>query len=109
MYGTFAIREGNAALEPGSAVWFDPTMADRPYTLSGAEVVGDPDVLHFVNPDGSLTPLDGEMQLIADAGLDAGILDRRLDVAALVDRRFIPPDIQAAPIDMTEAGGPAAR
>jgi len=57
----------------------------------------------------SLTPGDDEMQLIADAGLDAGILERHLDVKDLVDRRFIPPDIKAAPIDMTEAGGPAAR
>jgi NitT/TauT family transport system substrate-binding protein len=57
----------------------------------------------------SLTPLDSELQQIADAGLDAGILERRLDITDLVDRRFIPPDIQPAPIDMAEAGGPAAR
>jgi NitT/TauT family transport system substrate-binding protein len=46
----------------------------------------------------SLTPGDDEMQLIADMGLDAGILDRRLDVTGLVDRRFIPAAIQPAPI-----------
>ena len=46
-----------------------------------------------------LTPLDEEMQQIADMGLAAGILERRLDVKDLVDRRFIPTDIQPARID----------
>ena len=40
-----------------------------------------------------LTPEDDEMQRIADMGLEAGILERRLDVKGLVDRRFIPADI----------------
>ncbi len=48
-----------------------------------------------------LTPGDEEMQKIADMGLEAGILERRLDVKDLVDRRFIPADIQAAKIEMT--------
>jgi NitT/TauT family transport system substrate-binding protein len=47
-----------------------------------------------------LTPGDDEMQRIADMGLEAGILDRRLDVRELVDRRFIPSDIVEARIDM---------
>jgi NitT/TauT family transport system substrate-binding protein len=51
-----------------------------------------------------LTPGDDEMQRIADMGLEAGILDRRLDVKGLVDRRFIPAEIEAARIDMTGAG-----
>jgi len=46
-----------------------------------------------------LTPLDEEMQQIADMGLAAGILERRLDVKDLVDRQFIPTDIQPAKID----------
>ncbi|AMY09137.1 Putative aliphatic sulfonates-binding protein precursor [Luteitalea pratensis] len=46
-----------------------------------------------------LTPLDEEMQQIADMGLAAGILARRLDVKDLVDRQFIPADIQPAKID----------
>ena len=37
-----------------------------------------------------LTPGDDEMQRIADMALEAGILERRLDVKGLVDRRFIP-------------------
>ena len=45
-----------------------------------------------------LTPTDEEMQRIADMALEAGILDRRLDVSDLVDRRFIPADIEPAPI-----------
>ena len=47
-----------------------------------------------------LTPRDGEMQVIADMALEAGILERRLDVRGLVDREFIPPDITPARIDM---------
>jgi len=47
-----------------------------------------------------LTPGDDEMQRIADMGLDAGILERRLDVRGLVDRQFIPADIAPARIDM---------
>src|SRR5512145_343317 len=43
-----------------------------------------------------LTPEDDEMQKIADMGLEAGILERHLDVRELVDRRFIPAEIEAA-------------
>jgi len=45
-----------------------------------------------------LTPDDVEMQRIADMGFEAGILDRPLDVKGFVDRRFIPPTIDAARI-----------
>jgi NitT/TauT family transport system substrate-binding protein len=48
-----------------------------------------------------LTPGDDEMQRIADMGLEAGILERRLDVRGLVDRQFIPPDIKPARIEMS--------
>jgi NitT/TauT family transport system substrate-binding protein len=54
-----------------------------------------------------LTPEDHEMQQIADMGLAAGLLDRRLDVRDLVDRRFIPTDIQPARIEMGAAEEPA--
>jgi NitT/TauT family transport system substrate-binding protein len=47
-----------------------------------------------------LTPTDEELQKIADMGLAAGILERRLDVRDLVDRAFIPTDIEAARITM---------
>ena len=47
-----------------------------------------------------LTPRDDEMQGIADMALEAGILERRLDVKGLVDRQFIPADIAPARIDM---------
>jgi NitT/TauT family transport system substrate-binding protein len=50
-----------------------------------------------------LTPGDDEMQKIADMALEAGILERRLDVRELVDREFIPSDITAARIDMASA------
>ncbi len=46
-----------------------------------------------------LTPGDDEMQEIADMGLEAGILERRLDVKGLVDRDFIPTEIHAARIE----------
>ena len=51
-----------------------------------------------------LTPNDEEMQQIADMGLEAGILERRLDVRELVDRRFIPSEIKEAPIAVGEDG-----
>ncbi len=47
-----------------------------------------------------LTPDDTEMQKIADMGVEAGILERHLDVTGLVDRRFIPANIQTAQITM---------
>ncbi|MDQ3349474.1 MAG: ABC transporter substrate-binding protein [Acidobacteriota bacterium] len=47
-----------------------------------------------------LTPRDEEMQTIADMALEAGILERRLDVRGLVDRAFIPSDIAPARIDL---------
>ena len=47
-----------------------------------------------------LTPGDDEMQQIADMALEAGILDRRLDVRGLVDRAFIPADIAPAKIEL---------
>jgi NitT/TauT family transport system substrate-binding protein len=55
----------------------------------------------------SLTPLDDEMQQIADMGLAAGILERRLDVKGLVDRSFIPERIEAAKIQVVPAADPA--
>ena len=45
-----------------------------------------------------LEPGDAELQRIADMGVEAGILERRLDVRELVDRRFIPADIKPAEI-----------
>ena len=47
-----------------------------------------------------LTPQDNEMQVIADMALEAGILERRLDVRGLVDREFIPSDITPARIEL---------
>ena len=62
-----------------------------------------------------LTPEDDELQKIADMGLEAGILERRLDMRELVDRQFIPADIQPAlhrpaplgrPVTSPRAGSP---
>lgn len=47
-----------------------------------------------------LTPQDQEMQAIADMALEAGILERPLDVKGLVDRQFIPASIMPARIEM---------
>jgi len=47
-----------------------------------------------------LTPGDDEMQRIADMALEAGILERHLDVKGLVDREFIPTDIVPAKIEV---------
>jgi NitT/TauT family transport system substrate-binding protein len=56
----------------------------------------------------TLTPGDDEMQKIADMGLEAGILERHLDVKELVDRRFIPPEIEPAKIDLAAVEAAAA-
>jgi NitT/TauT family transport system substrate-binding protein len=50
-----------------------------------------------------LTPGDSEMQRIADMAVEAGVLDRALDAREIVDRRFIPDDIQPARIRMEDA------
>jgi NitT/TauT family transport system substrate-binding protein len=46
-----------------------------------------------------LNPSDTEMQRIADMALKAGLLERSLDVRTIMDRSFIPNDIQPADID----------
>ncbi|MDX1935063.1 MAG: ABC transporter substrate-binding protein [Capsulimonadales bacterium] len=51
-----------------------------------------------------LAPSDEELQKIADMGLEAGILERPVVMKELVDRAFIPEDIQPLTIDMTDAG-----
>ena len=46
-----------------------------------------------------LTPTEEDLQMIQKYALKAGILARPIDLAQLVDRRFIPTDIQPARID----------
>jgi NitT/TauT family transport system substrate-binding protein len=50
-----------------------------------------------------LTPGDDEMQKMADMAYEAKILDTRLDVRGLVDRQFIPAEIEAARITLPPA------
>ncbi len=47
-----------------------------------------------------LTPTDKDMQQIEDMALQAGILQKRIDMRDLVDRSFIPSDIKAADINV---------
>lgn len=47
-----------------------------------------------------LTPTDAEFQRIADMALAAGILERPVNVIELLERRFIPTDIQPAAIHL---------
>ena len=47
-----------------------------------------------------LTPTDGDMQQIEDMAIQAGILQKRIDMRDLVDRSFIPSDIKAADINV---------
>ena len=47
-----------------------------------------------------LTPTDEDLGQIRDMGLKAGILEKRIEMKDLVDRSFIPADIQAAQIDV---------
>jgi len=50
-----------------------------------------------------LTPTDPDLQRIHDMALKAGILGRPIRMADLIDRRFIPPDIQPANITVEDA------
>jgi hypothetical protein len=55
-----------------------------------------------------LTPTDEEFQRIADMALKAGILDQPLNINELLERSFIPADIQPAKIEVpatVEVGG----
>ncbi|HEV3467833.1 MAG TPA: ABC transporter substrate-binding protein [Pyrinomonadaceae bacterium] len=45
-----------------------------------------------------LTPTDADLQKIHDMALKAGILERPISMADLIDRQFIPADIKPAPI-----------
>lgn len=47
-----------------------------------------------------LTPQDDQLQHIADMAVEAGLLERRLDVRDLIDRQFIPRVIRPAVIDV---------
>lgn len=51
-----------------------------------------------------LTPTDDELQRIHDMAIRAGILERPIAMSDLIERRFIPTEIHAAKIDMTDAG-----
>jgi NitT/TauT family transport system substrate-binding protein len=50
-----------------------------------------------------LTPTDEDLQRIEDMGLQAGILEKRVPMAELIDRSFIPKEIKAANIQVTDA------
>lgn len=50
-----------------------------------------------------LVPGDDELQQIHDMALKAGILQRPIDMRELIDRRFIPTDIQPADIRLEAA------
>lgn len=50
-----------------------------------------------------LTPTDEELQRIHDMGIEAGILEKPIRMAELIDRRFIPADIKPAAILMDDA------
>jgi NitT/TauT family transport system substrate-binding protein len=51
-----------------------------------------------------LTPTDEDLQKIQDMGIKLGVLEKRVPMAELIERRFIPQDIKPADIDMTNAG-----
>jgi NitT/TauT family transport system substrate-binding protein len=53
-----------------------------------------------------LNPSDAELARIRDMGVEAGILDGKVEMKDLVDRSFIPADIKPADIDMSTAGQP---
>lgn len=50
-----------------------------------------------------LTPTDDDLAQIMHYALKAGILEKPIDLSQLVDRRFIPSHIEAAPIELEPA------
>jgi NitT/TauT family transport system substrate-binding protein len=89
------------------------------HRLEAAQVAGpyfrqDDKLLRFVltqPPDRvsyrMLTPSDAELERIATMALRAGILERPIAMGDLIDRRFIPPQIEPARIQVAAtAGGP---
>jgi NitT/TauT family transport system substrate-binding protein len=50
-----------------------------------------------------LTPEDGDLERIRDMGIKLGVLEKRIPMSELIDRRFIPADIKPAIIDMSQA------
>jgi len=55
-----------------------------------------------------LNPTDAEMEKIRDMAIEANILTKAIPIGELLDRSFIPADIQPADIDMGEAGRPVS-
>jgi NitT/TauT family transport system substrate-binding protein len=53
-----------------------------------------------------LTPTDEDLQQIEDMAVKAGLLDRPVSMKELIDRDFIPADIQPANIDASQAVTP---
>lgn len=51
-----------------------------------------------------LNPSDTELEKIRDMGIKAGILTKKIPMSELIDRSFIPTDINPADIDMSSAG-----
>ena len=51
-----------------------------------------------------LNPTDAELQKIMDMGLALGMLKQKTPIPDLLDRQFIPDNIQPAKIDMSRAG-----
>jgi len=58
-------------------------------------LTADPQRVSYVN----LTPTDEDLQLIEDMGLKIGLLTKRTPMNELIDRKFVPQEIRAAPID----------
>ncbi len=54
-----------------------------------------------------LTPTDEELQRIQDMGIRAGILSKRVPMSEMLDRSFIPADIQPANIHPSEIPPPS--
>ncbi|MFM7320177.1 MAG: hypothetical protein ACKO5K_01465, partial [Armatimonadota bacterium] len=51
-----------------------------------------------------LTPGDDEMQRIVDMAVKARIIAKPIPIADFLDRQFVPKKIDAAEIDMADAG-----
>jgi NitT/TauT family transport system substrate-binding protein len=64
-------------------------------------LTADPHRVSYMN----LTPSDDELQLIQDIGISLGLLTKRIPMDDLIDRRFLPKNIEEAPISVSDIPG----
>jgi NitT/TauT family transport system substrate-binding protein len=64
-------------------------------------LTAEPSRVSYVN----LTPQDEDLQMIQDMGIEMGLLTKPIEMHDLIDRQFVPEQINAAAIDASKIPG----